>query len=139
MRRNHIIDEASKRNYPDLYDIVQRYLEGVLIIDLARELRMCPNRLSRIMRLSGVIFHGGKLHCTLNAKLLRMYRQGLSENALAKMLEITPAAVSQHLRVLRDVGLVSDEKRGYFVHYRVNHETLARWKEMADGVLSVEK
>ena len=66
-------------------------------------------------------------------------KHSLCVNALAKNLGVTPAAVSQHLRVLRDADLVIAEKRGYFVHYRVNHETLARWKEMADGVLNVEK
>ncbi|MFP4194633.1 MAG: ArsR/SmtB family transcription factor [Desulfosalsimonas sp.] len=48
----------------------------------------------------------------------------LCVNALARTLEITPAAVSQHLRILRDADLVVAEKRGYFVHYRVNEETL---------------
>ena len=62
--------------------------------------------------------------------------RSLCVNALAKILGMTPAAVSQHLRVLRDADLVIAEKHGYFVHYRVNHETLSKWKEMADGVLS---
>ena len=62
--------------------------------------------------------------------------RSLCVNAIAKILNITPAAVSQHLRVLRDADIVVDEKRGYFVHYRVNQETLAQWKEMTDGILS---
>jgi len=61
----------------------------------------------------------------------------LCVNALAGRLGITPAAVSQHLRIMRDVGLVQAEKRGYFVHYQVNHDTLARWRglslELFDG------
>jgi DNA-binding transcriptional ArsR family regulator len=48
----------------------------------------------------------------------------LCVNALASTLEVTPAAVSQHLRILRDADLVVAEKKGYFVHYRVNEETL---------------
>jgi DNA-binding transcriptional ArsR family regulator len=59
----------------------------------------------------------------------------LCVNAIAKALDITPAGVSQHLRVLRDAGIVSDEKRGYFVHYRVNEETLSTWREIADNLL----
>jgi DNA-binding transcriptional ArsR family regulator len=60
----------------------------------------------------------------------------LCVDALARELEITPAAVSQHLRILRDADIVIAEKRGYFVHYRVNEETLSTWKETVDFLLS---
>ena len=60
----------------------------------------------------------------------------LCVNALAKQLDITPAAVSQHLRILRDAGIVKAEKRGYFVHYRLNEETLAGWRDLADRFLT---
>ena len=43
-------------------------------------------------------------------------QRSLCVNALAKTLNITPAAVSQHLRVLRDADLVIADKQGYFVH-----------------------
>ncbi len=61
--------------------------------------------------------------------------RALCVNALARELRITPAAVSQHLRVLRDCDLVTADKRGYFVHYVVNEATLARWRELADRLL----
>ena len=60
----------------------------------------------------------------------------LCVDALARELKISPAAVSQHLRILRDADIVIAEKRGYFVHYRVNEETLTKWKETADYLLS---
>ena len=44
----------------------------------------------------------------------------LCVNALASRLNVTQGAVSQHLRIMRDAGLVIDDKRGYFVHYRLN-------------------
>jgi len=59
----------------------------------------------------------------------------LCVNALASQLKISPAGVSQHLRVLRDAGLVKAEKRGYYVHYCINHQTLERWRLLADGLL----
>lgn len=40
--------------------------------------------------------------------------------AVARRLGVSDAAVSQHMKVLRDVGLVESERRGYFTHYRVN-------------------
>ncbi|MBE0535501.1 MAG: winged helix-turn-helix transcriptional regulator [Phycisphaerae bacterium] len=54
--------------------------------------------------------------------------RALCVNALACRLDVTQGAVSQHLRVLRDAGVVIDEKRGYFVHYRLNEEVLAVWR-----------
>ncbi len=61
--------------------------------------------------------------------------RSLCVNALAKTLGITAAAVSQHLRVLRDVGLVNPEKHGYYVHYRINREVLQEWNEIASVLL----
>jgi len=66
-------------------------------------------------------------------------RRSLCVNALAHTLKITPAAVSQHLRILRDAEIVIAEKRGYFVHYRVNDETLAQWNNTAKSLLEMEK
>ncbi len=61
--------------------------------------------------------------------------RALCVNALTARLGITQGAVSQHLRIMRDAGLVVDEKRGYFVHYRLNDQTLARWRESVASLL----
>jgi len=60
----------------------------------------------------------------------------LCVGALASQLDVTQGAVSQHLRVMRDAGLVIDEKRGYYVHYRLNEQTLDRWRKQIDGFLA---
>ena len=44
--------------------------------------------------------------------------------SLARLLNISEPAVSQHLRVMRQAGLVMPEKRGYHTHYRPVPETL---------------
>lgn len=64
--------------------------------------------------------------------------RSLCVNALAKTLNITPAAVSQHLRILRDADVVIAEKQGYFVHYRVNEETLADWNRTIKQILEMK-
>jgi DNA-binding transcriptional ArsR family regulator len=43
----------------------------------------------------------------------------LCVGALSRRLGISAGAVSQHLRILRDAGLVEPDRRGYFVHYRL--------------------
>lgn len=44
--------------------------------------------------------------------------------ALAKRLDISEAAVSQHLQILRKAGVVKGEKRGYYTHYWVERKIL---------------
>lgn len=53
----------------------------------------------------------------------------LCVRALAKRLNLSEPAVSQHLQVLRRAGLVKGEKRGYYTHYSVNREVLAKAAE----------
>lgn len=65
--------------------------------------------------------------------------RSLCVNALARKLEISPAAVSQHLRVLRDMDIVIADKKGYFVHYRVKEKTLAEWRKIAEDLLEQPK
>jgi ArsR family transcriptional regulator len=50
----------------------------------------------------------------------------LCVNALAQRLGITQSAVSQHLRVLRQAGLVKNQRRGSFMHYVLDDEGLER-------------
>lgn len=45
-------------------------------------------------------------------------------------------AISHHLKVLRDVRFVVAERRGTFMHYRVNHACLAEFPEAARLILS---
>ena len=64
--------------------------------------------------------------------------RALCVNALAYRLDITQSAVSQHLRILREAGLVIDEKHGYYVHYRLNEKALSECKEAINQVLEVK-
>jgi len=51
---------------------------------------------------------------------------------LAKVLPVSRPAVSQHLRVLKDVGLVIDERAGNRRVYRVDPDALARLRGQLD-------
>jgi ArsR family transcriptional regulator len=55
----------------------------------------------------------------------------LCVGALARHLGISEAAVSQHLKQLREAGLVKGEKRGYWTHYLVERSKL---NELAESV-----
>ena len=49
--------------------------------------------------------------------------------ALARRSELSESAVSQHLKALREAGLVYGVKKGYYTHYTLNKEAL-------DGVIT---
>jgi DNA-binding transcriptional ArsR family regulator len=63
----------------------------------------------------------------------------LCVGALSARLDVTQGAVSQHLRILRDADLVVAEKRGYFVHYRLNDKKLDKWKDVIGKLLTINK
>jgi DNA-binding transcriptional ArsR family regulator len=50
----------------------------------------------------------------------------IAVNELAQMLPVSRPAVSQHLRVLKDAGLVTDSKDGTRRLYRLNRKGIAR-------------
>ncbi|MBN2569227.1 MAG: helix-turn-helix transcriptional regulator [Deltaproteobacteria bacterium] len=56
------------------------------------------------------------------ALLNLLLTRDLCVGALARHLKISEAAVSQHLKLLREAGLVRGEKRGYWTHYTVVKE-----------------
>lgn len=53
----------------------------------------------------------------------------LCVGALAGHLDMSKAAVSQHLQILRKAGLVRGEKRGYWTHYSVDKNAIHRIAE----------
>jgi DNA-binding transcriptional ArsR family regulator len=63
----------------------------------------------------------------------------LCVNALASLLGVTQSAVSQHLRILKSVGLVKGERRGYHIHYFINSEALEHCRNLVSAALTREK
>jgi ArsR family transcriptional regulator, arsenate/arsenite/antimonite-responsive transcriptional repressor len=58
---------------------------------------------------------------------------------LTGAFEVSGPAVSYHLRVLREAGLIGSERRGTWVYYRVNPAVLARMSAVlvpGQGVLA---
>jgi DNA-binding transcriptional ArsR family regulator len=63
----------------------------------------------------------------------------LCVGALSNLLGISAGAVSQHLRVLRDAGLVDADRRGYFIHYRLVRGARARCRAALDTLFKPMK
>jgi DNA-binding transcriptional ArsR family regulator len=79
----------------------------------------------------------GALSDPTRARILKhLSEQVLCVGALAQRLGVTHSAVSQHLRILREAGLVQGDKRGYWVHYSLDRRQIrtisaqiSRWLE----------
>lgn len=56
----------------------------------------------------------------------------IAVNELARMLPVTRPAVSQHLRILKDAGLVIDNKAGTRRLYQLDPEGVARLRAHFD-------
>jgi ArsR family transcriptional regulator len=59
--------------------------------------------------------------------------------ALARNLDFSEATISQHLKVLRKAGLLIGEKRGYFMHYDVQRETLHELAREIEALAAMER
>lgn len=58
-------------------------------------------------------------------EILNLLKEGpLSAGELGDHFDISAAAVSKHLNVLKEGDLVRDERRGKFIYYRLNTSVL---------------
>jgi DNA-binding transcriptional ArsR family regulator len=64
--------------------------------------------------------------------------QAMCVGRLARELGVTASAVSQHLRVLKNLGLVRVERRGYRLHYFLDSERLAAYQDLVREQLGAE-
>jgi DNA-binding transcriptional ArsR family regulator len=63
---------------------------------------------------------------TRRAVFERIAREGeIAATGLVKGSKVSQPAVSQHLRALRDAGLVTERRDGRHIHYRVTPKGLA--------------
>jgi len=68
-------------------------------------------------------------------QLLR--RKSLCVTELTGTLGVTHSATSQHLRVLRDAGIVRWQKRGFHVYYNLNKQNVARINKAVESLLNL--
>ena len=55
---------------------------------------------------------------------------------ISAKLGITPPAVSQHLKILKQAGLVRSERQGYWIPYSINEEAMEGCREILNEVCS---
>jgi DNA-binding transcriptional ArsR family regulator len=58
----------------------------------------------------------------------------LCVGALSNLLGISAGAVSQHLRILKDAGIVEPDRRGYFIHYSLAPDAAERCRAVMQSL-----
>ena len=54
----------------------------------------------------------------------------LGAKKISEFLGVTPAAVSQHLKILKQAGFVRSERNGYWIPYSIDEEALNNCREV---------
>ena len=57
-------------------------------------------------------------------KLIAAHGNVLCVGFIAKKLGLSQPAVSQHLKTLKNAGILTGERKGYHVHYSINADVL---------------
>jgi len=111
------------------------------LIDGVQYTIMCATKYSEEDINSQIVVFGALADST-RLKLVRLLcgqhrSNALCVNALAQFLGVSQSAVSQHLRVLKGIGLVKRERRGYHIHYSIVHDNLEKFRKIALSALCV--
>ena len=69
-------------------------------------------------------------------KMLELLKtQGpLGAKEIARLSGISIAAASQHLKILKQAGLVRSERQGYWIPYAINPETMEKYRRLLSEV-----
>ncbi len=65
---------------------------------------------------------------------LLKYNGPLGAKSIAEDLGITTSAVSQHLKILKQAGLVRSERKGFWIPYSIDEEALENCKDVLSEV-----
>lgn len=90
--------------------LVREPLTAALAVKLARLFKAMGDPV-RLRLLSLIASHEGGEACVC---------------ALSGVFDLSGPTISHHLRVLREAGLISGERRGTWIYYRVHPEVLAK-------------
>ncbi len=61
-------------------------------------------------------------------------RGPLGAKDISTEIGITPAAVSQHLKILKQAGLVRSERKGYWIPYSIDEKAMENCRQLLNEV-----
>src|SRR6476661_4073912 len=94
--------------------LVREPLTGEQAVELARVFKAMGDPV-RLRLLSLIASHAGGEACVCD---------------LSEVFELSGPTISHHLKVLREAGLITGERRGTWIYYRVRPEVLGRLSDV---------
>lgn len=94
-----------------------------------------PERVNRAWAIAHALAH------PLRLKILDyIHRHGTTNvNQIYKSLDIEQSITSQHLRILRDAGIVENEREGKYVHYCLNYDQVEQASNAVSAFMRADK
>ncbi len=65
-------------------------------------------------------------------RILATNEKSLCVADLAQIIGITPSAISQHIKTLKNVGILEPNRVGFHVYYTVNNDIISEYREKVD-------
>ena len=69
--------------------------------------------------------------------LVSKMESDLSVSDMANKLGITQPAASQHIKILKNVGILESRRDGYYIYYDVDVDVLEEYKENIDSLFKM--
>ena len=61
----------------------------------------------------------------------------ISVNELVEKFNVSQPAISQHLKILKNIKLLQTEKIGYYIYYSINMKSLINFKKLVDNIFEI--
>ncbi|MBN1849968.1 MAG: winged helix-turn-helix transcriptional regulator [Deltaproteobacteria bacterium] len=65
-------------------------------------------------------------------RILASNEKSLCVADLAQMIGMTPSAISQHIKILKNIGILEPNRQGFHVYYTVNNDTISDYRLKVD-------
>jgi len=70
--------------------------------------------------------------------VMRLLKRSYCVGGLARTLNVSEAAISQHIKILKEANLIEGEKSGYFMHYKVKRDVLENVAQALLNLAAIE-
>ena len=109
-------------------------LAGIAGLALLAALAIGRSRGTLLRALSFALLLAALANPTRRALFDRVRRRSQTVGELARQLPVSQPAVSQHLRRLREAGLVEERREGTRHYFQASHEGLAELRDYLDAL-----
>lgn len=80
---------------------------------------------------------GDPVRMKLMRALATQFEEKATVNDLVNLFNISQPAISQHLKILKNMEFVNSVKQGYYMYYSINYPKIAEYKKLIDYIFEL--